>query len=178
MKQFELILKNEKEVSYNRISILLLVLNLAGLLFITYLKDFKSLVPFFMATIAIFSAFIAFYSRYRSERSPLTGAFFVLSLAWILADYWVVGVLNFLFMILHIAALQKPIVSVRENQVIYPSFPRKKIDWQELSNLIIKDGLLTIDFKNNKIIQQQIADISSTIDEKEFNDFCRQQLNK
>ena len=178
MKQFELILKNEKEVSYNRISILLLVINLAGLLFITYLKDFKSLVPFFMATIAIFSAFIAFYSRYRSERSPLTGAFFVLSLAWILADYWVVGVLNFLFMILHIAALQKPIVSVRENQVIYPSFPRKKIDWQELSNLIIKDGLLTIDFKNNKIIQQQIADISSTIDEKEFNDFCRQQLNK
>ena len=178
MKQFELILKNEKEVSYNRISIFLLILNLAGLLFITYLKDFKSLVPFFMATIAIFSAFIAFYSRYKSERSPLTGAFFVLSLAWILADYWVVGVLNFLFMILHIAALQKPIVSVSENQVIYPSFPRKKIDWQELSNLIIKDGLLTIDFKNNKIIQQQIADISSTIDEKEFNDFCRQQLNK
>ena len=178
MKQFELILKNEKEISYNRISILLLVLNLAGLLFITYLKDFKSLVPFFMATIAIFSAFIAFYSRYKSERSPLTGAFFVLSLAWILADYWVVGVLNFFFMILHIAALQKPIVSVSENQVIYPSFPRKKIDWQELSNLIIKDGLLTIDFKNNKIIQQQVADISLTIDEKEFNDFCRQQLNK
>jgi len=178
MKQFELILKNEKEVSYNRISILLLVINLAGLLFITYLKDLKSWVPFFMATIAIFSAFIAFYSRYKSERSPLTGAFFVLSLAWILADYWVVGVLNFLFMILHIAALQKPIVSVSENQVIYPSFPRKKIDWQELSNLIIKDGLLTIDFKNNKIIQQQIADISSSIDEKEFNDFCRQQLNK
>ncbi|HEY5969749.1 MAG TPA: hypothetical protein VIU35_17330 [Chitinophagaceae bacterium] len=178
MKQFELILKNEKEVSYNRISVFLLILNLAGLLFITYLKDFKSLVPFFMATIAIFSAFLAFYSRYKSERSPLTGAFFVLSLAWILADYWVVGVLNFLFMILHIAALQKPIVSVSENQVIYPSFPKKKIDWQELSNLIIKDGLLTIDFKNNKIIQQQIADISSTIDEKKFNDFCRQQLNK
>ena len=81
-------------------------------------------------------------------------------------------------MILHIAALQKPIVSISESQVIYPSFPRKKIDWQELSNLMLKDGLLTIDFKNNKIIQQQIADISSTIDEKEFNDFCRQQLNK
>jgi hypothetical protein len=43
---------------------------------------------------------------------------------------------------------------------------------------MIKDGLLTIDFKNNRIIQQQIANISSGIDEKEFNDFCRQQLNK
>jgi len=178
MKQFELILKNEKEASYKRISIFLLVLNLVGLLFITYLKDFKSWGPFIIAAIAIFSAFIAFYSRKKSERSPLTGAFFVLSLAWILADYWVVGLLNFLFMILHIAALQKPIVSINEAHVIYPSFPRKKIDWQELSNLMIKDGLLTIDFKNNKIIQQQIADISSTINEKEFNDFCHHQLNK
>jgi len=178
MKQFQLILKNEKVVSYKRISIFLLILNLVGLLFINYLNDFKNWVSFIMAAIAVFSALIAFYSKYKSERSPLTGAFFVLSLAWILADYWVVGLLNFLFMILHIAALQKPIVSVSESQVIYPSFPRKKIDWQELSNLMIKDGLLTIDFKNNRIIQQYIADRSSTINEKEFNDFCQQQLNK
>jgi len=101
-----------------------------------------------------------------------------LSLAWIFANYWVVGLFNILFMILHIAALQKPIVSISESRVFFPSFPKKKIDWQELSNLMLKDGLLTIDFKNNRIIQQQIADISSTIDEKEFNDFCRQQLNK
>ena len=178
MKQFELILKNEKEVSYKRISIFLLVLNLVGLLFITYLKDFKSWAPFIMAAIAIFSAFIAFYFRSKNERSPLTGAFFVVSLAWILANYWVVGLLNALFMILHVAVLQKPIVSISESRVIYPSFPKKKIDWQELSNLIIKDGLLTIDFKNNRIIQQYIADRSSTINEKEFNDFCQQQLNK
>ena len=131
-----------------------------------------------MAAIAISSAFIAFYFRNKNEKAIITGAFILLSLAWIVAGYWVVGVLNILFMILHIGALQKPIVSINESQVIYPSFPKKKIDWQELSNLIIKDGLLTIDFKNNRIIQQQIADISSTIDEKEFNDFCRQQLNK
>ena len=178
MKQFELILKNEKETSYKRISILLLVLNLVGLLFITYLKDFKSWGPFIMAAIAIFSAFISFYFKNKNERPTLTGVFFVLSLAWILAGYWVAGLLNALFMILHTAALQKPVVSINESRVIYPSFPKKKIDWQELSNLIIKDGLLTIDFKNNRIIQQHIADISSTIDEKEFNDFCRQQLNK
>jgi len=178
MKQFELILKNEKEVSYKKISILLLVLNLVGLLFITYLKDFKNWGPFIMAAIAIFSAFIALYFNNKNERSPLTGAFFVLSLAWIFANYWVVGLFNILFMILHIAALQKPIVSISESRVFFPSFPKKKIDWQELSNLMLKDGLLTIDFKNNRIIQQQIADISSTIDEKEFNDFCRQQLNK
>ena len=178
MKQFELILKNEKEVSYKRISIFLLVLNLVGILFITYLKDFKSWSPFIIAVVAVFTAFSSFYLRNKHEKEILTGAFFLLSIAWIIAGYWIVGILNILFMILHIGALQKPIVSISERQVIYPSFPKKKIDWKELSNLIIKDGLLTIDFKNNKIIQQQIANISSTIDEKEFNDFCSQQLNK
>jgi len=178
MKHFELILKNEKELSYKKISIFLLVLNLAGILFITYLKDFKSWIPFIIAAVAVFAAFLSFYFRNKNEKAILTGAFILLSLAWIVAGYWVVSVLNILFMILHMAALQKPIVSVNESRVVYPSFPKKKIDWQELSNLIIKDGLLTIDFKNNRIIQQQVVDISSTIDEKEFNDFCRQQLNK
>ena len=178
MKQFELILKNEKETSYKRISIFLLVLNLVGLLFITYLKDFKNWMPVIIAAIAVLAAFSSFYFRSKNEKAILIGAFLLLSFAWILAGYWVVGVLNILFMILHTASLQKPIVSINERQVIYPSFPKKIIDWQDLSNLIIKDGLLTIDFKNNKIIQQQIADISATIDEKEFNDFCRQQLNK
>ena len=42
----------------------------------------------------------------------------------------------------------------------------------------VKDVYKSFDFKNNRIIQQQVADISSTINEKEFNDFCRQQLNK
>ena len=178
MKQFELILKNEKETSYKRISILLLVLNLVGLLFITYLKDFKSWLPLIIAAIAILAASSSFYFRNKNEKAILTGAFLLLSVAWIVAGYWIIGVLNILFMILHISALQKPIVTINESQVIYPSFPKKKIDWQELSNLILKDGLLTIDLKNNRIIQQHIADISSTIDEKEFNDFCRQQLNK
>jgi len=178
MKQFELILKNEKEVSYKRISILLLVLNLVGLLFISYLKDFKNWGALIIAAIAVFAAFSSLYFRNKNQKAILTGAFFLLSFAWIVAGYWVIGVFNILFMMLHLAALQKPIVSINEKHVIYPSFPKKKIDWQELSNLILKDGLLTIDLKNNRIIQQHIADISSTIDEKEFNDFCRQQLNK
>ena len=178
MKQFELVLKSEKEASYKRISILLLMLNLVGILFITYLKAFNSWGPFIIALVAVFAAFSSFYFRNKNEKAILTVAFFLLSFAWIIADYWLVGILNILFMILHRAALQKPIVTINESQVIYPSFPRKKIDWQELSNLIIKDGLLTIDFKNNKIIQQQVVNSQSTIDEKEFNDFCRQQLNK
>src|SRR6188768_3388780 len=112
MKHFELILKNEKETSYKRISIFLLVLNLVGVLFITYLNDFKSWLPLIIAAIAILATASSFYFRNKNEKAILAGTFILLSLAWIVAGYWIIGVLNILFMILHIGALQKPIVSI------------------------------------------------------------------
>jgi hypothetical protein len=44
--------------------------------------------------------------------------------------------------------------------------------------MIIRDGLLTLDFKNNKLIQALVIvqENESALDEKEFNDFCRAQL--
>ena len=44
---------------------------------------------------------------------------------------------------------------------------------------MMKDGLLTLDFKNNKLIQVFINKDRNDhdIDESDFNDFCRRQLN-
>ncbi len=63
----------------------------------------------------------------------------------------------------------------RQNKITHPWFIRPLL-WNDLNNAILKDGILTIDFKNNKIIQQQIDELSASINEKEFNDFCKQQL--
>jgi len=67
-------------------------------------------------------------------------------------------------------------VTVNTKQIVYPSFPVKKIEWPSVSNLILKDGLLTIDMNNNHIIQQYIDDVRTKVDEKLFNEFCSQQL--
>ena len=49
--------------------------------------------------------------------------------------------------------------------------------WAEIQNAILKDNLLTIDFKTNKIIQVEIIEGAKLIDETEFNLFCTEQLN-
>jgi hypothetical protein len=69
-------------------------------------------------------------------------------------------------------------IKVQKEVIVYPSFPKKIIKWQDLNNLILKDGLLTIDFKNDRIIQQYPELKMNAVNEAEFNDFCRQQLNK
>ncbi|HRX94260.1 MAG TPA: hypothetical protein P5158_09100, partial [Chitinophagaceae bacterium] len=60
----------------------------------------------------------------------------------------------------------------------YPSFPVTKIQWNELNNIILKDEVLTIDLKSNKLIQHSIGNANNSVNEEEFNEFCRQQLSK
>lgn len=48
--------------------------------------------------------------------------------------------------------------------------------WKEMDNVILKDNLLTIDFKTNKIIQVEIVEQGRAIDETEFNLFCDEQM--
>lgn len=56
------------------------------------------------------------------------------------------------------------------------SFPIKNYIWSELNNVVIKDNLLTIDFKNNRIFQKEIQDTVSKEIEAEFNTFCKENI--
>ncbi len=60
--------------------------------------------------------------------------------------------------------------------IVYPSFPEKNIQWNQLHNVILKDEVLTIDFKNNKLLQAQIDINTIQPNETSFNIFCQQQL--
>lgn len=50
--------------------------------------------------------------------------------------------------------------------------------WHEMDNVILKDNLLTIDFKSNRIIQAEIVEGNEPVDEKNFNGFCTEQLQQ
>ena len=69
---------------------------------------------------------------------------------------------------------KKPIIQVSADGItISKLFSNKMYLWDEFANLIFKDSLLTLDFKNNKLIQLKIDENEATVDENEFNDFCR-----
>lgn len=57
------------------------------------------------------------------------------------------------------------------------SLPKKQYVWAQISNVILKDGILTLDLKNNKLIQKPIESDTSAREELEFNEFCRSKLN-
>jgi hypothetical protein len=69
-------------------------------------------------------------------------------------------------------------IGFAEDRVVLNTFPRKKFSWNDLANVVLKDNLLTVDFKNNKLIQKELDEGVSIQTEQEFNEFCRAQLSK
>lgn len=68
-------------------------------------------------------------------------------------------------------------IGFSENEISINTFPRKVLKWDEINNALIKDGLITIDMKNNKLLQKEIEGYVTVDIEKEFNDFCKRCIN-
>jgi hypothetical protein len=60
--------------------------------------------------------------------------------------------------------------------ILFDNLLKKKYQWKDFNNIVLKDNLLTLDFKNNKIFQRETIDEESDCDEEEFNEFCKEQL--
>ena len=179
MKQFDLVLKNEKERSYIRFSWLIIIGNLALFVYLSALSGFTNIGPLFYVLLAIIAIVVIRYSNEQKGKLRFYILFLIIILGWVnTRTYWWVGILILIFMILDGIARRELIVKVFADKIIYPSWPYREIKWKELSNVILKDRILTIDFKSDKLIQQLIDEKNTQIDEKEFNDFCKQQLNK
>lgn len=69
-------------------------------------------------------------------------------------------------------------VAFDEEEVVFNTFPRSHYHWSEFSNVVLKDGLLTIDFKNNKLLQKEIDSHVAPQMEKDFNDFCKERIEE
>ena len=89
--------------------------------------------------------------------------------------------LSILFLIA--AIIEKPVKITPEyafddDGIISNSFPQKKYSWVEMKNVVLNSGMLTLDFKNNKLIQKEVNDAVPDNVEKEFNAYCKLQLSK
>ena len=68
-------------------------------------------------------------------------------------------------------------IGFSDKEILINTLFKKRVQWSELSNVVLKDGILTIDFNNNKIIQREVEDDEEDDAlEEEFNRYCREQL--
>ena len=178
MQQFEIVLKNCKIKSYRFIALLIVLFNLAVFIFLLF-----SGVHFFEASAAVF--LIALYCLYRFylAKKYKIGFFmdevslFILAGCWVTLQNYLPAIACILMGILYHLSLQKLQFIFNGNFIKKMNFPQAEYSWNKFSNVLLRDNILTLDFKNNKLIQLEIENERS-ISEPGFNEFAQQQLIK
>jgi hypothetical protein len=85
--------------------------------------------------------------------------------------------------VLLLAFLEKPAklpleIGFTDDRIVFNNLFRKKFAWKEFNSILLKDGLLTLDFKNNKLLQKETVDDDSDADEDEFNEYCMRRMQE
>jgi hypothetical protein len=171
MKKFEIILENKKKKIYATISTLIIALNFFLFMYMGITRSGMEMLYSFAG-----AAFLAFGFIFQRVNKKQTGKFDLLYgiviITWIfMQSYWP-AIANLALYSLYSITARPFMVVVAQTGITYPSFPKKTYAWNDFNNVILKDGLLTIDFKDNKLIQQVIERNAAPVDEKEFNEFC------
>ena len=91
--------------------------------------------------------------------------------------YWI-GAFFFLLALLEYQTKRPLEIGFHYDHVVINTLIKRHFEWTAFNNVILRDGLLTLDFKTNRLMQKEVADDDDEddADEEEFNAFCRERL--
>lgn len=68
-------------------------------------------------------------------------------------------------------------IGFAEDEVVINTFFKKRLPWRGFTLIVLKDGVLTLDFVSNKVWQFEVEeDDEPDADEDEFNEWCRSKV--
>lgn len=178
MESFRIALKNEKQRSYSRIAFFILLLHFFYYLYclVKVNNSIGYIVCFSVVTLSLVLQIISLKPN-KAPILPVWISFLFLAAFWFIALILWMGLVLILLACLDLISGQKVVVSFYTDRIELPSFPKKTVRWNELTNSILKDRILTLDFRNNRLLQVEISNESYGIDENRFNRFCLERIN-
>jgi hypothetical protein len=181
MHTFLLAVRNEKVRLYEHFAAFLLLLNGVAISLLLFTKEFQTTFRLSFCITVIVLIILSLYFLLSNRAHPsrviiLALAFLSAAASWILFSYWWAGVLLLLFFGLYRVSVRKFEILVQSSGIIYPSFPKQRIGWNEIDNIMLRDGLFTLDCSNNRIFQHLVDETLTPVNEQEFNEFCNRQL--
>ena len=107
------------------------------------------------------------------ERGPWL-MFFIDSILWTVMGKLFIAFLIIVVSIAGVFATRRLYIGFKEEGIAYPSFPSRIISWSSVEQVICKDGILSIDLKNNQLLQFNISPPSAqNLNEVDFNNYCK-----
>lgn len=177
MEQFEIILKNEKLKMYRNIAWLFLLLNLVIFIFLLFYDLYRYPALAFVVAFVLYLLMRWYLFKKGNATTFLDEfVFFIPAAGWLGLHIYVIAVGCLLMGILYKISLQKIKFVFSRGHIMKMNFPKKEFNWEVFNNVILKDNILTLDFRNNRLLQAEIE--NKEIKESDFNSFVRSQLHK
>ena len=181
MHNYRIHLSNPKAGTYRLITLMISIINCTafGFVFFVLGSRFQSkLIDLgFGISIAAFLIYVYMMISKKKLSLRIEISFIISALIWMLTGQVLIGFFLALFALLGFFANRELIIGISKEGIHYPSFPPKLIKWQDISQTILKDNILSIDLKNNNLIQHRLLPADAAkIDEKSFNHFCIQHI--
>ncbi|HVZ57324.1 MAG TPA: hypothetical protein VG870_11740 [Chitinophagaceae bacterium] len=182
---YTLVIKNEKKPYYRRISlwllgITLLILLKGGLAATLPLGRYVQLVGAFLLAALLLAILIGGGGgRSRSPEKALFAAGFLMSaVALVLAGRLLLATLSLFFLLLERQTSRTDQIRFSPAEIRFPSLFQPSLRWEELDQVLLKEGLLTLDFRNNRLFQAELQEDLSPEQEAAFNRFCREMVQR
>jgi hypothetical protein len=174
-------LKRPDFKNYDLISQLLLIAAIIIFLFFLF-NNLEAWIWYSIPVIVITAQIIYnFFERRKGEIVSYRLSFFIAALGFILLPEkrFFTIVLSVLYVIPLFLERQIKFpeeIGFDDEGITINTFSKKYYPWNLIANVVLKDGLLTIDYKDNRLFQKEIEEQVTPVLESEFNEFCHSNL--
>ncbi len=134
---------------------------------------------YWLAAFIILVAYVVIKQKKKKEGlAYYTPGLAIAAVAWVSGEHtnWIMFVLFAACTLIERELKFKKEVGFSNEEVVFNSLLKKRYEYNAFKNVLIKDGLLTMDFSNNKVVQREIdGEVTNEIEE-EFNAFCKTKI--
>lgn len=172
--KFTFTLHNTKASQIKILSTILLAVNsiLIFFLAINLPNNKLSLLP---ASIGFIAALINIFFKKKYHLLHQI-AVIIVGITWFLLGFVWIGILIIALDFFATKIAKNYTIQFSNENIVLNKVYTSTFNWQQLQNVVLKDGLLTLDFINNKLLQVNIVNEINDAEQSNFNDFCKQQL--
>jgi hypothetical protein len=176
--QFDITFKNEKEKAYLLIAFFFVLLHALFFIYLLFDENLwkRGVVGFVI--ILLYSAYRLLISKTSNQKFYYGEGIFFLFVMYvtIVEWWWWLFVLELFISVLSSFLFEKKSIYFNFYLIELKTRPYERYKWNDFSNVVLKDNILTLDFKNNNLLQAEIA--TTNINEDAFNTFAKEQLAK
>jgi hypothetical protein len=178
--QYVVILKKDTERVTDSFSVLLILVSAIVFFYLGFQSGHLKYIPLLFAAALLTGLLINVLARRRGGTGIRYRYWLLLAaVGWIgfTTIPWF-GAFFFLLAFLEYQTKRPLEIGFHHDRVVINTLIKRRFDWSAFNNVVLRDGLLTLDFSNNRLMQKEVADDEDEddADEEEFNAFCRARL--